>query len=165
MSNSPIAVRSRRFRTENQIKFITSGIFDYLPIYGVLPPWSKAPDLPEVLEGNLNFVEYKKGSNFQTGIVEASKDSLIRIPLFDFPGMEVKVDGKKVTHINNDCRDERYCRGLITFKVLSGRHEIDTRLKNTPIRTIGNALTLFSLAILGLLSVTTFHRTTTVEHR
>ncbi|HET7098727.1 MAG TPA: glycosyltransferase [Patescibacteria group bacterium] len=132
-------------------KQLTISIFDYLPIYGVLPPWSKATDYPEVLSGNLRFVEYKKGSNFQTGIVEATKDSLIRIPLFDFPGMEVKVDGKKIYHDNNNCSGERYCRGLITFKVPSGKHNIDTRLKNTPIRSFGNTLTLISFGVLGYL--------------
>ena len=73
-------------------KQLTISIFDYLPIYGILPPWSKAPDFPEVLSGNVKFLEYKKGSDFQTGVLEATKDSMIRIPLFDFPGMEVRVD-------------------------------------------------------------------------
>ncbi len=134
-------------------KQLTISIFDYLPIYGVLPPYSRAPELPEVLEGSVKFLEYKKGSNYQIGNIDASKDSLIRIPLFDFPGMEVKVDGKKVDHVNNDCRDERYCRGLITFKVSDGKHNIETRLNDTPIRKAGNVMTLSSLAILAYISI------------
>ncbi|KKQ91856.1 MAG: hypothetical protein UT58_C0001G0029 [Microgenomates group bacterium GW2011_GWC1_39_7b] len=126
-------------------KQLTISIFDYLPVYGVLPPWSKAPEFPEVLIGNAKFIEYKKGSDFQTGTVEVSKDSLIRVPLFDFPGMVVKIDGRKVPHVNDNCSGERYCRGLITFSVPSGKHFIEIRLLDTPIRKIGNTLTLISL--------------------
>lgn len=134
-------------------KQLTISIFDYLPIYGILPPWSKAPEFPEVLEGNVKFLEYKKGSNYQTGVVEASKESIIRIPLFDFPGMEVKVDGNKIQHKNDDCRNERYCRGLITFSVPGGNHSIEARLKDTPVRKIGNITTLASLIVLGFLMI------------
>jgi GT2 family glycosyltransferase len=126
-------------------KQLTISIFDYLPIYATLPPVQKAPPVPEVLEGNVKFLEYKKGSDFQEGLIEATKDSLIRIPLFDFPGMKVKIDGKVTSHVNNDCRGEKYCLGLITFSVPVGSHTIDIRLYDTPVRKIGNILTLISL--------------------
>lgn len=134
-------------------KQLTISIFDYLPIYATLPPIQKAPPVPEVLEGNVKFSEYKKGSDFQEGTLETSKDSLIRIPLFDFPGMEVKIDGKVAPHVNNDCRGEKYCLGLITFSVPSGQHKIEARLKDTPVRRIGNILTLFSLGAVVVLMV------------
>ena len=147
-------------------KQLTISIFDYLPIYGILPPWSKAPDFPEVLSGNVKFLEYKKGSDFQTGVLEATKDSMIRIPLFDFPGMEVRVDGNVVSHVNNNCSGERYCRGLITFSVPSGKHNIEIRLRDTPIRRIGNVLTLISIVILIILFLfPKFYRTSTVERK
>jgi GT2 family glycosyltransferase len=134
-------------------KQLTISIFDYLPIYAKLPPIQKAPDLPEVLEGNVKFIEYKKGSDYQTGKVDATKNSLIRIPLFDFPGMEVKVDGKITPHVNNDCRNETYCLGLITFSIPSGEHEIEVRLTDTPVRRTGNILTLISLGVIGFILV------------
>lgn len=138
-------------------KQLTISIFDYLPIYATLPPIQKAPDLPEVLEGDVKFIEYKKGSNYQIGKIEASKDSLIRVPLFDFPGMQVKIDGSVVTHVNNDCRNEKHCWGLITFSVPAGEHEIDIRLKDTPVRKVGNFLTLISFGLLGLILVKSKH--------
>lgn len=144
---------NEKFSGELWEKQLTISIFDYLPIYATLPPWSKAQEFPEVLEGDVEFLEYQKGSNFQKGVVEASKDSRVRIPLFDFPGMRVLVDGQKVEHKNNDCRGERYCRGLITFSIPSGRHEIFVKLYDTPIRKVGNALTLISLGTLGFLIV------------
>jgi hypothetical protein len=131
-------------------KQLTISIFDYLPIYATLPPIQKAPPLPEVLEGNVQFLSYKKGSDYQVGLAEASTSSLIRVPLFDFPGMEVKVDGKVVPHVNDDCRGEKYCLGLITFSVPQGTHKVDVRLENTPVRKIGNIMTLISLGIVTL---------------
>lgn len=134
-------------------KQLTISIFDYLPIYATLPPIQKAPGFPEVLEGNVKFLEYKKGSDFQEGTLEASKDSLIRIPLYDFPGMEVKIDGKITQHINNDCRGETYCLGLITFSVPQGLHKIEAKLTDTPVRKIGNILTLLSLGAVVVLMI------------
>ena len=134
-------------------KQLTISIFDYLPIYATLPPWQKAPDLPEVLEGEVKFLEYKKGSNFQKGIVEVSEDATIRLGLFDFPGMEVQVDGQKDSHRHDDCREERYCLGLITFDITSGRHTMLAKLYDTPVRKVGNIVTLTSLGVLGFLAL------------
>jgi GT2 family glycosyltransferase len=134
-------------------KQLTISIFDYLPIYGTLPPWGKAPDFPEILKGDTKFLNYQKGSNFQKGQVEVITESTLRLPLFDFPGMEVKVDGKVVPHINNDCSGERYCRGLITFNVPTGNYEIEVKLKNTPVRRWGNIIALLSFSYLLYLAL------------
>jgi hypothetical protein len=142
-----------KFSGDSWEKQLTISIFDYLPRTATLPPYSKAPDLPEVLKGEVRFSDYKKGSDFQTGSVDVVKDATIRIPLFDFPGMEVKVDGKVVPHINNDCSGERYCLGLITFNLPAGRHSIEARLTDTPVRKIGNILTLISLGTLALILI------------
>lgn len=130
-------------------KQLTISIFDYLPIFAKLPPNKKAPWLPETLEGEVDFIEYEKGSNFQKGEIEVKKRALLRLPLFDFPGMEVMVDGKRVDHWNDDCRRQEYCLGLITFDVLEGKHKIDVRLKDTPTRLISNIITLISICALA----------------
>ena len=128
-------------------KELTISIFDYLPIYAKLPPIKAAPATPEVLEGMAMFSEYLKGSDWQKGMVIVKTESaLIRLPLFDFPGMVTKVDGKVVTHVNNDCRDEEFCLGLITYKVPGGEHKIEVELTDTPVRRIGNYLSIVSIA-------------------
>ena len=132
-------------------KQLTISIFDYLPIYAKLPPIVKAPDEPEVLEGNVQFISYKKGSDWQEGIVVSESESLIRAPLFDFPGMTVRIDGKVTPHINNDCRGEEFCLGLITFRVPSGQHEIEVELKDTLVRAIGNYLSVLSVVVVAVL--------------
>lgn len=129
-------------------KQLTISIFDYLPIYAKFPPTHKAPALPEVLEGEANFINYQKGSDYQVGQIEVKKDALLRLPLFDFPGMQVSVDGKKIEHINSDCRNESFCLGLITFKAPVGIHTISANLADTPVRQIGNIISV--LSILGV---------------
>ncbi len=137
-------------------KQLTISIFDYLPIYAKFPPVTKAPPLPETLEGEVEFTDYQKGSDYQIGEVYVTKKSTVRLPLFDFPGMTVFVDDKKIKHINNDCRGQNFCLGLITFDIPPGRHIIKAELKDTPIRSIGNALSLVSLLILVYLFYISF---------
>lgn len=139
-------------------KQLTISIFDYLPIYAKLPPNKEAPKLPEVLEGEVKFLNYQKGSNFQFGAVDVKKIAVLRLPLFDFPGMEVLVDGKKAHHFNNDCRGQEYCFGLITFPIYSGKHVVQAKLQDTPIRTIGNIITLGSFLILVVLIFKEYRR-------
>jgi len=133
---------SEKFSGVSWQKQLTISIFDYLPIYAKLPPIVAAPEVPEVLGGLAQFSDYKKGSDFHTGNIVVSSDAVIRLPLFDFPGMEVKINGKVIKHINNDCRGEEFCLGLITFNLPVGEYLIETELKDTPVRRIGNYLTI-----------------------
>lgn len=128
-------------------KHLTISIFDYLPIFAKLPPNHKAPDYPEILEGEVKFISYKKGSDYQIGVIEASTSSTIRIPLFDFPGMKVTLNNNKIEHSHNDCRNEEYCLGLITFKVPEGSHIFKAQLTDTLVRTIGNIITLLTICL------------------
>ena len=139
---------SEKFSGVSWQKQLTISIFDYLPIYAKLPPITPAPEVPEVLEGTALFSSYDKGSDFQKGVVVVEKDALVRLPLFDFPGMEVRIDGEKVAHINNDCRGQEFCLGLITFTVPAGQHLIEAELTDTPIRKIGNYLSLISIGVI-----------------
>ncbi|OGE32740.1 hypothetical protein A3C59_01205 [Candidatus Daviesbacteria bacterium RIFCSPHIGHO2_02_FULL_36_13] len=140
-----------KFSGESWEKQLTISIFDYLPIYAKLPPNKKAPELPDTLDGEVEFLSYKKGSNFQVGEVEVKEAATLRLPLFDFPGMEVKVDGQKIVHWHDDCRGQEYCLGLITFSVLQGKHTIEAKLKDTQIRQTGNMISLVSVFLVGSL--------------
>lgn len=132
-------------------KELTSSIFDYLPIYAKMPPSKKAPVLPEVVEGKVIIENYFKGSNYQTGNFIVSSPSIIRLPLFDFPGMKVFLNGQLINHVNNNCSNQEFCLGLITFNVPEGEYFIKAKLENTLIRTIGNIISIVS--ILGLVLV------------
>ncbi|MBI2599381.1 hypothetical protein HYW43_00490 [Candidatus Daviesbacteria bacterium] len=128
-------------------KQLTISIFDYLPIFAKLPPNRKAPELPEILDGEAFFSEYKKGSNYQVGEVVVRQISTIRLPLFDFPGMKVKAGEEILPHRHDDCRGQEYCLGLITFNLPPGQYKIKAHLEDTPVRFISNIISLTSLII------------------
>lgn len=140
-----------KFSGESWQKQLTISIFDYLPIFAKFPPKGEAPNFPEVLEGQVEFRNYQKGSNFQKGEAVVLEDAKMRLPLFDFPGMQVKVDEKVVPHINNDCRGEEFCLGLISFNMDQGMHNFEAKLTETPIRQMANLLSLISLLVLVFL--------------
>ena len=114
----------------------TISINDYLPIYTNLSPAKKALDKPEVISGKVNFINVEKGTNWQKWSLFASDNSVIQAQLFYFPNWKLYVDGKDTLI---DYKDHN---GLITFNVQKGMHALDLRLTDTPIRTMGNVITL-----------------------
>lgn len=131
---------------------LTSSIFDYLPIYAKFPPTSKAPELPEIVSGLGTIEDYRKGADFQTGVVMVQTPVELRVPLYDFPGMAVYVNNVAVPHSNNDCRGEPFCLGLVSFLISSfGKNTIVIRLKDTPVRAFSNIFSLMSLLVVVLM--------------
>jgi hypothetical protein len=122
---------------------LTISIFDYLPIFAKMPPDKKAPELPEIIEGEGKILSYQKGSNWQKGkIVILTDEAKIKLPLFYFPGFKVWVDRKQsAIDFKNDL-------GLITLKLTRGEHEVFARLTKTFPRLIGDFLTVASLLLL-----------------
>lgn len=142
---------AEKFSGQSWQKQLTISIFDYLPIHAKLPPTSEAPMNPETLEGLADFKSYARGSDFKSWKVDVLEPSLLRAPMFDFPGMKVYVNGKPTDYTYDDCRNQEFCLGLVTFKVNPGQNDILIKLTNTPVRTIGNSLTILSFIILVVL--------------
>jgi len=123
----------------------TISINDYLPIYTSLSPAKRAQDLPEVISGQVNFINMTKGTNWQKWSLQALNNSVLQAQLFYFPNWKVYVDGKD-TPI--DYKDNN---GLITINVQKGMHTVDLILTNTPIRTVGNVITLLGFSVFILI--------------
>lgn len=133
---------------------LTSSIFDYLPIYAKQPPATKAPDFPEILAGSGIVGNYDKGADFQEGAVIARTPVLIRVPLYDFPGMTAYVNGVKVSHSNDNCQGEPFCLGLVSFWVSTpGENKIEVRLEDTPVRSFANILSLVSFLSVAVIAI------------
>jgi uncharacterized membrane protein len=128
------------FSAKGWNKLQTDAIFDYLPIYAKAPPASAAPATPEIKEGEAKISDIKKGTNWYQFKIEVPKTSLrgatIKIPIYDFPGWQALI-GKQRTSIYHD-ND----LGLITIEVPVGGHEVKLKLGDTPIRKIGNLISL-----------------------
>lgn len=137
-----------KFSGQSWERQLTISIFDYLPIFAKLPPNKKAPELPDVLQGEVDFKHYQKRSNFQKGEAEVKKEALIRAPIFDFPGMQVLANGKLVPHSHDDCRNQEYCLGLVTFSLPTGDYNFEIKLHDTTVRQLGNIISIGSVFLL-----------------
>jgi len=137
------------------LKQQTASIFDYLPKTATLPPNYQAPELPELIEGDVEiFTDYKKGSNWQSGkIIVYSETAIIRLPIFDFPGMEVTDNGLKIAINHNECARQDYCFGQISFDLTKGSHQISAKLKSTTPRKVGDFISLLTLISLPIVFI------------
>ena len=149
-----VAVFQKWIKTDDQqlltgqefLKQQTASIFDYLPTSATLSPNYKAPEIPEITEGKAEIKNYKKGSNYQTGeIMVESETAKIRLPIFDFPGMMVTVDENQTSFNHNDCSNQDYCFGQISFDLNKGLHQVTVKLENTLPRKVGDVLSLLTL--------------------
>ncbi|HCQ31291.1 TPA: hypothetical protein DIU27_02835 [Candidatus Collierbacteria bacterium] len=125
---------------ENQV---TGGIFDYLPRSAPKPPGGPAFTIPQYLEGQGGILNFKSGSNWMSFDVHVSSPSAkVMLPLYTFPGLTTKIDGKKVsTEIDPDL-------GRVVVTVNQGVHSVWSKIGYTTVRLLSDLLTLFSTLIL-----------------
>ncbi len=136
---------TEKFSGELWQKQQTISIFDYLPIFAVLPPAERAPTEPIIMEGKAKVISQKKGTNWQEWNLEVETEKAgVRLPLFYFPGWKALVD---VSETAIDYGNEL---GLITVYVPKGTHTILAKLKDTPVRRVGNLLSLGGLITIPL---------------
>ena len=127
------------FSAKGWNKLQTDAIFDYLPIYALQPPAGPAPPQPWFTKGGEGQIKnFQKGTNWQKFDVDVESETIIKLPLYDFPGWQVFANGKPV-EINHQNE-----LGLIAFRLGLGSYKVEAKLKNTPIRTTGNLISLFS---------------------
>lgn len=129
-----------KFSGESWRKQQTVSIFDYLPKSAKMPPAKAAPNLPTTTK-QVDFLDFKRGSNWQSFKTLSNEESVVTLNLFDYPNWEVKVDGKKVSY------ERSIDLGLVTFKLPSGEHKVEVKLTESLVRKTGNLLTVISLII------------------
>ncbi len=125
---------------------MTSGIFDYLPIYAPFPPADgKGADLTFVKGEGLYKVE-KFMTNYQRYQVQASSSATLEIETYYFPGWRVWLDKLEVPI--NPKRDPLL--GRMQVDVPAGAHQIIVKFTDTPLRFAANALSLLAWGALVL---------------
>mgnify|MGYP001563193482 CR=1 FL=1 len=130
----------------------TAGIYDYLPKYAVTAP--KEPQgkggLTEVMRGQAKVTNPYQKSNFASFDVDVTDaESQIRVGIFKFDGWRAYVDGRETEIYVPE--EEQWGRSWI--KVTGGVHKITFKFANTPIRTIGNAISIASWLLLPALII------------
>lgn len=120
---------------------ITSGIYDYLPksastaAKSVATPYIDKIDPSDAL---INISGQQKGTDWMFFNLYLSKDAQITISQLAFPNFEITDQGQK---INYQIEPEL---GRMVVDLQAGDHQIYLKLKNTPIRTFSNYLSLIA---------------------
>lgn len=125
----------------------TAGIYDYLPKTAKENPKDGQNGLAEVILGKATISNQLQKTNRASFTVKASGDSEIRINIYQFPNWKTFIDGKEVE--NYISPDEMW--GRMYIKVPQGSHEVTVMLYDTPVRSVGNIISLFSWGILALI--------------
>lgn len=122
---------------------VTGGIFDYLPKSAPKPPGAPAFTIPQYIEGKGGILSFRSGSDWMAFDAHTSSASAkIMLPLYTYPGLTTKVDGKKVeTAVDPDL-------GRVVVDVKEGISQIRAEIKYTPIRLLSDLLTFASLLLL-----------------
>ena len=100
----------------------------------------------EIIGGKGKILQISRKSNIHKFIIEAVTDTIILDNTVYFPGWRAEIDGRKVPIEFQDPSN----RGLITFKVPSGKHAISIIFGESPIRLASNYLSILGLAFLIL---------------
>lgn len=110
---------------------------DYFPIW-VRNDRVEYFGTPRAKVGEIEVSDFVKKTGHATGFINVLADSQIEMPVTYFPGWEARVNGKIID------LSEPSIQGLITFYLPKGEYKIDLALTDTPVRIIGNTITLIS---------------------
>ncbi len=117
----------------------TAGIFDYLPKAAIENPKEPPQNLGEFMEGAGIITGQKAGTNWASFNIEVdSEKSVVRIGIYQFPNWVSSLDGKKVENYV----PETEAWGRMYIEVPKGKHGVNLRLFNTPVRIISNIVSL-----------------------
>lgn len=118
-----------------------SSLTDFWPKSAAKPPTVFAPLEPEFITGSGAVAEATKQTGLFTYSLSLDSQSSIRFPVVYFPGW-IALDNDQSLPI-----EPTGDTGLITARLEPGEHHIVLRFTNTPVRDLGNIISL--LALLG----------------
>lgn len=122
-----------------------AGIMDYLPLTVKQEPNSPQSELAEVIEGEAEIIKPEQGTYWALFDIDVESESAeVRINIFDFPNWRVFVENNEVEVFISE--DEEW--GRIHVEISQGEHRVYAQLFNTPVRTVGNTISLASWLIL-----------------
>ncbi|MBI2310429.1 hypothetical protein HYU90_01195 [Candidatus Collierbacteria bacterium] len=133
---------------DNQIK---GAFLDYLPTSVKVIPESKAPALPQILDGRIDINYFDKRSNYFSSEFDVySERGAVRFPIMDFPGWALYQNrsGVPIKFDNNNDY------GLITVNLAKGHQLIQAFFEDTRLRQGANIISLISGYLIILWTLT-----------
>ena len=124
---------------------ITGGIYDYLPkTAGTAPKAPADTYIDAISPSNIKYElsGQKKGTDWLSFNISLPTSAQITLPVLYFPNYLVSID-------NNPATPPKYetTLGRITVDLSSGSHQVYLQLHDTPVRSISNFVSLFSLLL------------------
>lgn len=114
----------------------------------------------EIIEGSAEFKKVSRKTTEHKYLVSASKRSRIRENTLYFPGWKVYDNGGEVQSV--EFQDPKN-RGLITFYLDEGKHDLQLKFEDTKLRQFANlvsGLSIFSVVLMSLVLKTKHEKTT-----
>jgi len=133
---------SSEFETPTELRYRISKISDeYLP--AGIPKPSRPEDIVHgLVKGDSINVTILKDTDTSVEVeVESSKIQQIQIQKAYFPGWKYQINGKDVI--------PKIARGLPSMIVSEGKSLVEMRFTNTPIRTVGNVISVISILLMA----------------
>ena len=123
----------------------TAGIYDYLPNTAEMAPQGPRREIAEVIEGDGHVHSGKQGTNWFTFVAhnEGETEMTIRVGQLAFPNWKVTLDGKEIPTFIPDT--EKW--GRFYIKIPKGEYQIKAQLEDTPVRSIGNGITVIAWVV------------------
>lgn len=124
---------------------ITSGIYDYLPKTAKIAAKGPAGNFIDEIDPKDEKVKIfgtKKGTDWLLFNLILNKKSKVTVAQIAFPNFEIMDNGQKI----NYAIDPEL--GRMVLNLDSGEHQIYIKLKNTPIRSISNIISLIAWTLL-----------------
>jgi hypothetical protein len=115
---------------------------EYLPIWVKEKPASPVEERLTPSRPDSEVFKIEESAHRYTYKITTAEDTLFTANLFYFPGWKLYVNGDElIPHISR--------QGLMQFSLPKGQFRVDLRFENTPIRVLGNSLSLIGLLALG----------------
>jgi hypothetical protein len=113
---------------------------DYLPIW-VKRNADSNPFIPYSENGQANISNYNLRTSSASFNIEAEKPTTVQAPITFFPGWKVSLDNNRIA------LDDPSELGLIRFDVPEGKFEAKLEFSDTPVRRLGNYLSIASIIV------------------
>lgn len=119
---------------------------DYLPIW-VQTTEGERFDTPKAAKGEIKVSNLKQTSTTMNFSVDVPPNSLIEVPITYFPGWEVKANDQLISQVSPSKM------GLIRFELPKGDYRVNIEFRDTPVRRVGNIISLSSIILVILLLI------------
>lgn len=137
---------NKEFSGDRFLFHASSAINDFWPLTAVKTPITMAPESLNFVEGTGSATVIKRASNeVEYQLAVDSPSTKVQAPIVYFPGWKGKLDDKDVQIYPSGEL------GLITVDVPKNNQDLKLKFVDTPIRTTGNYLSIFGVAVFASL--------------